>query len=118
MLDKSTSHIVHLVGEYSPLDYATLTPHGFCRGFCGFGLVWCGIRGVRHQHGTHKKSCTLSVQDAASGLRFLVMCPGKDEEYDCYPRGIDDELRHGYFRCFPSTNDPPHNMRTMTRMPM
>jgi len=37
VLDKGTSRIVHLVGEYGLLDAARMAPHGFRRGMGGFG---------------------------------------------------------------------------------
>src|SRR5215831_5685816 len=57
------------------------------------------------------------LPSGTGGLGFFGMCHSKDEQYNCYPGGGDDELGHGYFRCFPHTSDPTHSTRTMARIP-
>ena len=52
VLDKGASRIVQLMGEECLPDSACGAPHGWCRGFGGLGVVWCGIRGVGRQDET------------------------------------------------------------------
>ena len=47
------------------------------------------------------------MQGGASGLRLLVVRYSKDEQYDCYPRSIDNELRHSVM-IFAAGTTPPY----------
>ena len=64
-----------------------------------------------------EKTRTDEVRDAAEESGLLGVRHGKDEQDDGYPCGIDDEERHDYLRCFPSTRDSPHSTSTIVRIP-
>jgi len=42
----STSQVVHLLGEYGPMDDAPWPPHGYCMGEQRLVPLWCSFRGV------------------------------------------------------------------------
>src|SRR5262249_34801834 len=78
MLIKCTKH-QNLVTVHTP--YPLFSLHLMQKFFARFAVVFTSKRSIAPSAQRHVKI----------RLRFLVVCRSKDEEYDCYPCGVDDE---------------------------